>query len=89
MTNLDQFESVFKSSDKAVYQYAMPKFRHVLLVTDLDAEHISRFAKQVRTYLSVVNRIMLSINFCIRASTIEMKKLRLAMTLYLFEGYEH
>ena len=54
MTNLDQFESVFKSSDKAVYQYAMPEFRHVLLVTDLDAEHISRFTKQVRTYLSAV-----------------------------------
>lgn len=55
MTNLDQFESVFKSSDKAVYQYAMPEFRHVLLVTDLDAEHNSRFTKQVRTYLSAVD----------------------------------
>ena len=67
----------------------MPGFRHVLLVTDLDVEHIARFAKQARIYLSVVNRIMLSINFCTRASSIEMKKLRLAMTLYLFEGYEH
>jgi len=55
MTNLDQFESVFKSSDKAVYQYAMPKFRHVLLVTDLDAEHISKFTEQVRTYLFAVD----------------------------------
>lgn len=55
MTNLDQFESVFKSSDKAVYQYARPEFRHVLLVTDLSAEYISGFTKQVRTYLSAVD----------------------------------
>ncbi len=32
MTKLDQFESVFKSADKAVYTYDRPTFDRVLLV---------------------------------------------------------
>jgi len=55
MTNLDQFESVFKSADKAVFAYAHPSFDHVLVVTDLDAPDAESMVSRIRTFLSAVD----------------------------------
>ena len=54
MTKLDQFESVFKSADKAVYTYDRPRFDRVLLVTDLTAAEAADIATRVRSFLSVI-----------------------------------
>ena len=55
MTNLDQFESVFKSSDKAVFNYVPPTYTNGLIVTDLDVVHVSDFTNQIRGYLSAID----------------------------------
>ena len=55
MTKLDQFESVFKSADKAVYTYDRPTFDHVLLVTDLDEADAADIASRVRSFLTAVD----------------------------------
>ena len=55
MTNLDQFESVFKSADKAVYKYDRPTFDRVLLVTDLNKADAAGIADRVRSFLTVID----------------------------------
>ncbi|NQV98560.1 MAG: hypothetical protein HQ483_02585 [Rhodospirillales bacterium] len=55
MTNLDQFESAFKSSDKAIYTFNRPRFARVLVVTDLNATGLSGFTEQIRSYLAVID----------------------------------
>ena len=55
MTKLDQFESVFKSADKAVYGYDRPAFGSVLLVTDLDAPDADAILGRVRSFLSTLD----------------------------------
>ena len=55
MTKLDQFESVFKSADKAVYTHDRLRFGSVLLVTDLDAADASTIATRVRLFLSTID----------------------------------
>jgi hypothetical protein len=55
MTNLDQFESVFKSADKAVYTYDRPTFDRVLLVTDLNEADAAGIANRVRSFLTAID----------------------------------
>jgi len=55
MTSLDQFASVFKSADKAVYTYEQVKISRVLLVTDVDETASATFAVRVRSFLSVID----------------------------------
>jgi hypothetical protein len=55
MTKLDQFESVFKSADKAVYTYDRPTFDRVLLVTDLNKADAADIASRVRSFLTAIN----------------------------------
>ena len=55
MTNLDQFESVFKSADKAVYTYDRPTFDRVLLVTDLNEADAAGIANRVRSFLTEID----------------------------------
>ena len=55
MTNLDQFESVFKSADKAVYTYDRPTFDRVLLVTDLNKADAAGIADRVRSFLTAID----------------------------------
>ncbi len=55
MTKLDQFESIFKSADKAVYSYDRPRFGRVLLVTDLTAADAAEFAGRVRSFFTAVD----------------------------------
>jgi hypothetical protein len=55
MTNLDQFESVFKSADKAVYTYDRPTFNRVLLVTDLNEADAATIANRARSFLTALD----------------------------------
>ncbi len=55
MTKLDQFESVFKSADKAVYMYDRPTFDRVLLVTDLNEDDAADIASRVRSFLTAID----------------------------------
>lgn len=55
MTKLDQFESVFKSADKAVYAYERPTFDRVLLVTDLDLAAATAMTAAVRAFLAAID----------------------------------
>jgi len=55
MTKLDQFESVFRSADKAVFAYEKCTFRRILLVTDLPAADGDPIGEQVRAFLSTID----------------------------------
>ncbi len=54
MTNVDQFESVFKSATKISFAYRDIEIRKVLLVTDLEEEPAQRLSDQVRSLLTVL-----------------------------------
>ena len=55
MTKLDQFESVFKSADKAVFTYDRPTFDRVLLVTDLNEADTADITSRVRSFLTAID----------------------------------
>jgi len=55
MTNLDQFESVFKSADKAVFTYHRPTFNRVLLVSDVDEAGTIEISDRARSFLSTID----------------------------------
>ena len=54
MVNVDRFESIFKSADKAVFAYERKRFERLLLVTDLPETEAVAFADTVRDFLSVL-----------------------------------
>ena len=56
MTKLDQFESVFRSADKAVYTYDRPTFDRVLLVTDLNEADTADITSRVRSFLTAIDQ---------------------------------
>jgi nucleotide-binding universal stress UspA family protein len=55
MTNLNTFESVFKSADKPVFEYAPVTVDRVLLVTDLTAGEAGAMVPQLRQFLAAVD----------------------------------
>lgn len=54
MTNIDQFESVFKSADKTPFTHEAVDIHSVLVVTDADDKASQSFAQQARTFLKVL-----------------------------------
>ena len=54
MTNVDQFESVFKSATKISFAYQDIEIRKVLLVTDLEEQPAQQLSDQVRSFLTVL-----------------------------------
>ena len=54
MTDIDQFESVFRSADKAVFVHQPVEVGSMLVVTDLPEDDAGRFADAVRRFLSVL-----------------------------------
>ena len=54
MTNVDQFESVFKAATKTSFAYRAIEIGKVLLVTDLDEDPAQQLSDQVRTFLRVL-----------------------------------
>ncbi len=55
MTNVDQFESVFRSADKPVFHYAEVELSTVMVVSDLASQAAEGFTKAVRRFLSGVD----------------------------------
>lgn len=54
MTNVDQFESVFKAATKMPFVYQAIEIRKLLFVTDLDEEAARQLSGQARDFLSVL-----------------------------------
>lgn len=55
MTNVDQFESMFRSASREVFRHKSVDFESVLVVTDRDSENATLFGDQVRKFLSVIS----------------------------------
>lgn len=54
MTNIDQFESVFKAADKRQFEWESIELKHFMLVTDLDESATKAYHQQVAGYLDVL-----------------------------------
>lgn len=54
MTNVDQFESMFRSASRDVFRHKPVEFDSVLVVTDRDVENAKVFGNTVRKFLSVI-----------------------------------
>ena len=54
MTNVDQFESMFRSASREVFRYERVNIQSVLVVTDLDEVSARLFGDQVRQFLKVL-----------------------------------
>ena len=55
MTNVDQFESMFRSASREVFRHERVNIESVLVVTDRDEQQAKLFGDQVRRFLSVVS----------------------------------
>ena len=54
MTNVDQFESMFRAATRELFVVERMRFRSVLVVTDLDADGATAFGDRVRAFLRVL-----------------------------------
>ncbi|MCZ6619576.1 MAG: hypothetical protein O7E57_15750 [Gammaproteobacteria bacterium] len=55
MTNVDQFESMFRSASREVFVYKRVNIESVLVVTDLDELESRLFGDRVRKFLTVIS----------------------------------
>lgn len=55
MTNLNQFESAFRSADKVIYSYEPVSIERVLVVTDLETDTAEALGSQIRRFLAVID----------------------------------
>ena len=55
MTNVDQFESMFRSAEREVFLYENVQIESVLVITDRDQEGAKSFGDQVRNFLKVIS----------------------------------
>ena len=55
MTNVDQFESMFRSASREVFVYERVNIESVLVVTDLDELEARLFGDRVRKFLTVIS----------------------------------
>ena len=54
MTNIDQFESVFKAAAKTIFKHTPIDFREILVVTDRLGPDVKAFGDKVRSFLEVL-----------------------------------
>ncbi|MBW2736379.1 MAG: hypothetical protein JRH20_28665, partial [Deltaproteobacteria bacterium] len=54
MTQIDQFESIFKAADKTLFAYKPVEINSVLVVSDLDDYETRLFGDHLRAYLEVL-----------------------------------
>ena len=54
MTNIDQFESVFKSADKTPFKLEKSTLKTVFVVTDLQAEEAAAYHAEVGRFLALL-----------------------------------
>ena len=52
MPTLDQFESVFKSAIKPIFQHVDPSIERGLIITDLGQDELEEFSKLVQQLLA-------------------------------------
>ncbi len=55
MTNVDQFESMFRSASHEVFRFERTNIESVLVVTDRDQEMAKCFGDQLRQFLKVLS----------------------------------
>ncbi len=55
MTNVDQFESMFRSASREVFRHERVNIESVLVVTDGDEQNARHFGNQTRQFLTVVS----------------------------------
>lgn len=55
MTNIDQFESMFRSSAREIYQHETIEFDSVLVVTDRDENDAKVFGERIREFLTTLS----------------------------------
>ena len=55
MTNVDQFESMFRSASREVFRHERVNIESVLVVTDRDEENARLFGDRIRQFLRVVS----------------------------------
>ncbi|NNF44077.1 MAG: hypothetical protein HKN62_13740 [Phycisphaerales bacterium] len=56
MTNVDQFESVFRSAAKAVFHHEPIAFGSILIVTDLESYDANLLAERTKQFLKTLDR---------------------------------
>lgn len=56
MTKVDQFESVFRSAAKTLFEYHPVEVGSVLVITDRQGDDASAFSDRLRSFLSVLDR---------------------------------
>lgn len=56
MTNIDQFESVFKSAEKTLFEFEPVTIRSALLITDQDADAAQEYLERVQSFLAVLHQ---------------------------------
>ena len=54
MTNVDQFESMFRSASREVFRHEAIDIQSVLVVTDREESQAQSFGRQVRGFLTVL-----------------------------------
>ena len=55
MTNVDQFESMFRSASREVFRHERVNIESVLIVTDRDKENAKLFGDEMRRFLKVLS----------------------------------
>ena len=63
MTNVDQFESVFKSADKLTFSYRSIELKKVLVATDLDRGPAQQVVDRMRGFLTQLPNTQVSLEF--------------------------
>jgi hypothetical protein len=56
MTQIDQFESVFKAASKTVFRYQAVDISSVLVITDLDEYESKLYGDRIRSFLRVLGK---------------------------------
>ncbi len=55
MTNVDQFESMFRSASREVFRYEHINFASALVITDLDTAQAKKFGAKMRQFLTLAD----------------------------------
>ena len=63
MTQIDEFESVFKSADKPVFHIQPLRIQKILLVTDEHITEVSDYQTKIARFLAVVEASGLLLSF--------------------------
>lgn len=56
MTQIDQFESVFKAASRTLYQHQPVCLRKVLVISDLNPEGTEALTERLRTFLAALDK---------------------------------